>query len=334
MSIRETETRRADETATVAVSAAQEALTIRRGLPWWRLLLRDPFALLAALWLLLMAVCVIIGPALLGDAATAINLRARNMPPGSLEQGWLMVLGSDALGRSMLARLVVASRNTLLIALSAVLVAMLVGGFLGLIAGYVGRGVGNVIMRLSDIVQSFPSLLLAVVVLYMLEPAVGNLVIVLAITRIPSYLRVTRAEVLEIRERVFVDASRALGAGRYHILVRHITPIVAPTLLTIMTVDFAIVMLAESGLSFLGIGIQPPEITWGLMVAQGRNYLNQAWWLAFLPGLAIMLATLSANLLSSWLRIATDPVQRWRLEVPQAAGTSDGDAGDERPGTP
>lgn len=299
------------------ITAEQEAVAIRRGLSWWRLLLRDPLALVAALWLCLLALCVLAGPELFGKAATALNLRARNLPPGSVEHGWLMVLGADTLGRSMLARLIVASRNTLSIALISVLLAMAIGGFLGLIAGYIGRTVGNVIMRLSDIIQSFPSLLLAVVVLYMLEPRVGNLIIVLAITRIPSYLRVTRAEVLEIRERVFVDAARALGGSRAHILFRHIAPVVAPTLLTILTVDFAIVMLAESGLSFLGIGIQPPEITWGLMVAQGRNHLSQAWWLAFFPGLAIMFATLSANVLSNWLRIATDPVQRWRLEAPK-----------------
>jgi len=302
------------------VTSEQEAVHIRRGLPWWRLLLRDPFALAAALWLTLLVVCLLVGPELFGREATGLNLRNRNLPPGSTEKGWLMILGADALGRSMLARLIVATRNTLSVALTAVVVAMIVGGVLGLVAGYVGRGVGNLIMRCSDIVQSFPSLLLAVVVLYMLEPRVANLVIVLAITRIPSYLRVTRAEVLEIRERVFVDAARALGASRTHILRRHVAPVVAPTLLTILTVDFAIVMLAESGLSFLGIGIQPPEITWGLMVAQGRNYLNQAWWLAFFPGLAIMLATLSANILSNWLRIATDPEQRWRLEAPKAAG--------------
>jgi peptide/nickel transport system permease protein len=302
------------------VTSEQEAIQIRRGLPWWRLLLRDPFALGAALWLTLLAICLLVGPELFGREATALNLRNRNLPPGSTEKGWLMFLGADALGRSMLARLIVATRNTLSVALAAVILAMVAGGVLGLVAGYVGRGVGNLIMRFSDIVQSFPSLLLAVVVLYMLEPRVANLVIVLAITRIPSYLRVTRAEVLEIRERVFVDAARALGAGRTHILMRHIAPVVAPTLLTILTVDFAIVMLAESGLSFLGIGIQPPEITWGLMVAQGRNYLNQAWWLAFFPGLAIMLATLSANILSNWLRIVTDPEQRWRLEAPKGAG--------------
>lgn len=300
-------------------TAEQEAVTVRRGLPWWRLLARDPLALAAAVWLTFLALCVLVGPELLGKEATTMNLRVRNFPPGSFEKGWTMILGADPLGRSVLARLVVASRNTISVALTSVLVAMVVGGFLGLIAGYIGRGVGNLIMRLSDIIQSFPSLLLAVVVLYMLEPRVGNLIIVLAITRIPSYLRVTRAEVLEIRERVFVDAARALGGSRTHILLRHVVPVVAPTLITILTVDFAIVMLAESGLSFLGIGIQPPDITWGLMVAQGRNYLSQAWWLAFFPGLAIMFATLSANLLSNWLRIVTDPEQRWRLEISRKA---------------
>jgi peptide/nickel transport system permease protein len=305
-------------TDTRPLESQAEMVAVRVGLPWWRLLARDRLALCSAVWLVFLLVCMAVGPEWLGKAANDMNLRARNVPPGSMEHGWLWILGSDALGRSMLARLVVASRNTLTIAFTAVIVAMIIGGVLGLIAGYVGRGVGNLIMRISDVIQSFPSLLLAVVVLYMLEPRVANLIIVLAVTRIPSYLRVARAEVLEIRERVFVDAARALGGSRTHILWRHVLPIVAPTLLTILTVDFAIVMLSESGLSFLGIGIQPPEITWGLMVAQGRNYLSQAWWLSFFPGLAIMATTLSANLLSNWLRLVTDPVQRWRLEAPKS----------------
>jgi peptide/nickel transport system permease protein len=170
-------------------------------------------------------------------------------------------------------------------------------------------------MRLADIVMSFPSLLLAVVVLYILAPGVGTLVLVLAITRIPVYVRTTRAEVLEIRERMYVSAARVMGAGTQRILLRHILPAVLPTLLTIASLDFAYVMLVESALSFLGIGIQPPEMTWGLMVSQGRNYLASAWWLAFWPGLAIMLTTMALNLLSVWLRTVSDPEQRWRLEL-------------------
>ena len=170
-------------------------------------------------------------------------------------------------------------------------------------------------MRLADVIMSFPSLLLAVIVLYMLSPSVGNVILVLAITRIPIYLRTTRAEVLEIRERMFVQAAQVMGASPSRIVFRHILPMVIPTLVTIATLDFAFVMLAESALSFLGIGIQPPEITWGLMVAQGKQYLANAWWLAFWPGLAIILTTLSLNLLSNWLRIVLDPAQRWRLEI-------------------
>ncbi|MCB1815198.1 MAG: ABC transporter permease, partial [Candidatus Competibacteraceae bacterium] len=234
------------------------------------------------------------------------------LPP--VEQGWLYVLGGDALGRPILARIIVASQNTLAIAAAVVPLALLLGGALGLLAGYAGGWISALILRLADILMSFPSLLLAVVVLYVFEPRVANLILVLALTRMPVYIRTTRSEVLEIRERIFVDAARALGAGSLRIVCKHIAPLVFSTLITIATLDFAFVMLAESALSFLGIGIQPPEITWGLMVAQGRNYLNTAWWLAFFPGLMIMLTTLSLNLLSSWLRIATDPAQRWRLE--------------------
>lgn len=277
-----------------------------------RLLWRDPLAVASLAFLLLVIGCAVLGPWLLGDAGTRPNLRLRNAPPFDLSRGWLYVLGADALGRSMLARLIVASQNTL--ATASVAVSMVLGGALGLLAGYGRPWVGELVMRLTDIIMSFPSLLLAVVILYMFEPRVLNIVIVLAVTRLPVYIRTTRAEVLELRQRAFVNAARVMGASPTRIAVRHILPMVLSTLLTIATVEFAYVMLAESGLSFLGIGIQPPEATWGLMVAQGRNYLATAWWLAFFPGLAIVLTTLSANLLSSWLRIAADPLQRWRLE--------------------
>jgi len=280
-----------------------------------KLLWADKFALVAAIFLVLAVLSAAFGPMLLEEAATKLNLRGRNAPPFDLEQGWLFVLGADSLGRSILARILVASQNTLLIAGCSVVFAMVIGGGLGLIAGYSGRRIGDAIMRMADVIMSFPSLLLAVIVLYMLEASILNLVFVLAITRIPVYLRTTRAEVLEIRERMFVQAAQVMGASRSRIIVRHMLPIVVPTLITIGTLDFAFVMLAESSLSFLGIGIQPPEITWGLMVAQGKAYLNQAWWLAFWPGVAIILTTMSLNLLSGWLRTVLDPVQRWRLEM-------------------
>ncbi|WP_138473502.1 ABC transporter permease, partial [Poseidonocella sp. HB161398] len=241
--------------------------------------------------------------------------RGRNAVPFLFEQDWTMWLGGDQLGRPLLARIIVAASNTMAVATGAVIASMVIGSSLGLIAGYSRGRAGQMIPRLADVIMSFPSLLLAVIVLYMLEPSVGNIILVLAITRIPVYLRTTRAEVLEIRERMFVQAAVVMGASTPRIIFRHILPVILPTLVTIATLDFAFVMLAESSLSFLGIGIQPPEVTWGLMVAQGRPYLTSAWWLSFWPGLAIILTTLSLNLLSNWMRIALDPTQRWRLET-------------------
>lgn len=286
-----------------------------RGLRLLALLWNDKFAFASAIFLMTMIVLAIIGPSLLGDVATKMNLRLRNFPPFSFEHGWMYLLGADSLGRSMIARLIVASQNTMAIAASAVAFSMIIGGTLGLVSGYAGGWLGNIIMRLADIIMSFPSLLIAVVILYMFEPSIYNLVLVLGITRMPIYMRTARAEVLEIRERLFVSAAYVMGASTKRLIGRHIMPLVLPTLTTIATLDFAFVMLGESALSFLGIGIQPPEITWGLMVAQGRNYLQVAWGLAFFPGLLIMLTALSLNLLSGWVRIALDPVQRWRLEV-------------------
>ncbi len=275
----------------------------------------DKFATVAVIFLAVVLFCAIFGPWLLDAVATKQNLRGRNAPPFDFTRGWLFWLGGDALGRPLLARIVVAAQNTMMVAAGAVAASMVIGSALGLIAGYSRGRASQIIPRLADVIMSFPSLLLAVIVLYMLEPSVTNIILVLAITRIPVYLRTTRAEVLEVRERMFVQAARVMGASDTRIIFRHILPIVMPTLLTIATLDFAFVMLAESSLSFLGIGIQAPEITWGLMVSQGRPYMTNAWWLSFWPGLAIVLTTLSLNLLSNWLRVALDPTQRWRLEM-------------------
>ncbi len=280
-----------------------------------RMLLADKFALCAAIFLLVVLILAIVGPSWLGELATKQNLRGRNAAPFDWERGWVWWMGADALGRPLLARIIVATQNTLMVAAGAVALSATVGTFLGLVAGFSSPRVNQVIMRLADVIMSFPSLLIAVIVLYILGSSVLNLMLVLAITRIPVYLRTTRAEVLEIRERMFVQAARVMGASSKRILFRHILPVVLPTLTTLATLDFAYVMLAESALSFLGIGIQPPEITWGLMISQGRQYLTNAWWLSFWPGLAIILTTMSLNLLSNWLRIALDPVQRWRLEM-------------------
>lgn len=276
--------------------------------------LNDKLAFVSIIFLIFIVFLSILGPSLINEFFIKMNLRLRNLEPFSFEHHLMYFFGADALGRSMIARLIVATQNTIFIAGSAVFLSMTIGGVLGLISGYFGGKSGNLIMRIADIIMSFPSLLLAVIVLYMFDPGLINLIIVLAFTRMPIYMRTARAEVLEIRERLFVSAAISMGASDSRIIFKHIAPLTIPTLITIATLDFAFVMLGEFALSFLGVGIQPPEVTWGLMVAQGRNYLQIAWWLAFFPGLMIMLVALSLNLLSSWLRIVLDPTQRWRLE--------------------
>lgn len=278
-----------------------------------RTLWADKLATVSAIFLAIVLICALIGPTLLAEQARALNLRGRNAPPFSLENGFMFILGGDALGRSLLARIIVASRNTIVISASAVFISLMIGSLLGLFAGYRGGWAGVILLRLADAIMSFPSMLLAVIVLFVFEPGVTNVILVLAVSRIPIFLRVVRAEVLEVKERLFVSAARAMGAKTPRILLLHIAPMILPTVINLAALEMAFVMLVESGLSFLGIGIQPPEVTWGLMVADGRNYLGSAWWLAFWPGLAIMLVTMSLNLLSNWLRIATDPVERWRL---------------------
>ncbi|GAA2363565.1 ABC transporter permease [Streptomyces cuspidosporus] len=283
---------------------------------WWRLLGRDRGAAVAAVVLALVFLVALFGRLFIGDRAIRQDLGASLRPP-SLDHGFYGLLGTDVLGRSVLARLVEAAGTTLYVAVPAVLCSLVIGSALGMWAGYHGGWRENVAMRVADVILSFPSLLIAVVVLYVFAPSALNIVLILAIARIPVYLRTARAESAELRSRLFVDAARTFGTPSRNIIYRHILPIALPTLLTVATLDFCFVMLTESSLSFLGIGIQPPDVSWGLMVAQGRQYLQTAWWIAVLPGIAIVLTTVSATVLAAWVRLATDPGQRWRLTLPK-----------------
>lgn len=279
------------------------------------MLLRDRFATISAAFLLLLVIGAIVGPFFLWGAATNMDLGKRNLPPFSLDNGFAYILGADSLGRSMVARLIVGAQTSLAIASTAVLFAMTIGGLIGIVAGYLGGWVSTIIMRLTDVIISFPNLLLALIILYIIGPNLLNVVAILSLGALPLYIRTARAETLEIRERLFVSAARTLGVGTFAIVMRHVVPLVAPTLTTVAAINFAGVILSESGLSFLGLGIQPPDFTWGAMVAAGRQYLQTAWWLSFFPGLFIMFTTLSLNLLANWLRTVTDPQQRWRLSI-------------------
>ena len=206
-----------------------------------------------------------------------------------------------------------ASRVSL--ALSAVVVtfSVVVGVTLGLVAGYFGGWFDDVIMRFVDLAMGFPSLLLALIVIYALGPSVVNMVLVLAITRWMLYTRIVRAETLRLRRFDYVEAGRVVGGSNRWIMRKHVLPNLVSVLFVLASLELALVMLSESSLSFLGLGIQPPDASLGLLVAQGKEYINVAWWLMLFPGLTIFLITMSLTILSNWLGIALDPVQRWRL---------------------
>lgn len=274
-----------------------------------RVLLRSPLPLTAAIVLTLIVLASVLGPLFFSETAQRQDLSMRLAQPFSTENGFSFVLGGDPLGRSILLQLLLAARTSLLIALLAVGVSALVGSAIGVVSGYVGGWLDALIMRISDVIHTLPSLLLALVILYVLSPSITNLVVVLALTRLPIYMRVARAQTLEIRERVFVEASKALGARRGRIMVSDVRPMIAPTILTVAMLEVAHVILQAAGLSFLGVGLQRPDIDLGIMVAAGREFLSQAWWVTLFPGLLVVAIALAANILSNWLRAVDDPAQ-------------------------
>lgn len=196
-----------------------------------------------------------------------------------------------------------------MVAGSAVLIATIVGFGIGLTAGYVGGWFDAIVMRLSDIIVTLPSLLMALAILFVLGPSVGNLIIVLSIARLPVFMRTARAQTLSIREWTFVEAAQAVGASPARVIWREVRPMVAPTMMTVAMLELGNSMLAVAGLSFLGVGLQRPDIDWGSMVAEGRQYMQSAWWVTVIPGVAILVTALSANILSNWLRAVGDPQQ-------------------------
>ena len=237
-----------------------------------------------------------------------VSIGTRLKPPGFLaEDGRLFLLGTDGVGRDVLSRVILGSRLSLLIAICAVLIAAITGSSIGLIAGFVRGPVESVVMRLGDIWLAFPEILLALSVTAVLGPSVLNLIVALGLSRWVSYARLVRGSVLAVREREFVTAARALGVSTPRIMFRHILPNVVDVVVILAALHLGQMIILESALSFLGLGIQPPTPSWGGMIGDGRIYLHNAWWVATFPGLAIAGTVLLAGLFGDALRDALDP---------------------------
>ena len=264
----------------------------------------------------LFGLCVVVAVLVLAVAAPWVtswdpieqDIPSRLQAPGSVHaSGRVHVLGTDHLGRDLLARIVFGARPALLVGFAAVAISGLLGLVLGLVSGYFGGLVDDVFMRLADIQLAFPFILLAIAVIGVLGPSLPVIIVVIGVSSWVVYARVVRSEVLSIREREFVQAAHALGVRDVRILLRHVLPNALTPWLVVATLDMARVIVIESALSFLGLGVQPPTPTWGGMLADGRVYISTAWWLATFPGLAILLTVLGINLFGDGLRDTLDP---------------------------
>lgn len=280
-----------------------------------RSLRRDVFALVALVVLVIVVAVALLAPYIAPLDPLEQDLANRLLPPGAADANVAHVLGTDRLGRDTLSRVIVASRVSLLVALSVVVITLVIGCFLGIAAGWSGGKVDHLIMSVTDTVIAFPGLLMILSVSAFLGPGLGTIIAALSIRFWTTYARMTRGMVLQLRETDFVTAARALGATEPHSIRTHVIPNMLSPLATLVPLELGRVMLAEAGVSFLGLGVQSPMVSWGLLVADGRQNIQTAWWLITFPGLALFITILSSNMLGSWLRLATDPIHRGRFEA-------------------
>jgi peptide/nickel transport system permease protein len=274
----------------------------------WRRLWRLKWGLVAAALMLLIVGASVAAPWLAPYSPVEVDIRHRLAPPAWMDGGTPEhVLGTDQIGRDLLSRMIYGGRVSLLIGVAAVLVSSIIGVLLGLAAGYFGPRVDWTIMTLVNVMLTFPFVLLALAVIAVLGPSLVNMVIVLGAADWPLYARVIRAETMALRERDFMTAARALGMSHVRIIFRQILPNLVSVIVVIATLQVARVIILESFLSFLGLGVQPPTPAWGNMLGDGRVYMLNSWWIAAFPGAAIFITTLTINLMGNALRDWLDP---------------------------
>ncbi len=293
----------------------------RRSIGWrdyGRAILRDPVTLAAISYILILIIFTVGADVLAPHEPTGLNLRDRMLPPFSWSnKDEFYLLGTDELGRDLFSRLIYGARVSVSIGVLGAFLSALLGVTAGLLAGYHGGLLEDVVMRLVDGMLSLPSLLVALFVLFILGGGFGNLILVFLVLHWMVFARMARGLALSARNADYVLAARAQGCKSGRIILRHILPNVIAPILVLFTLEIAVLILSEASLSFLGFGVQPPNASWGLMIAGGREHIRSAWWLVAFPGIAIFLTALSLNLIASWARAVTDPVQRWRWLAPK-----------------
>ncbi|MGH7074587.1 MAG: ABC transporter permease [Stellaceae bacterium] len=266
-------------------------------------LLREPAAMTGGAIVLLAALLAIAAPLLAPNDPVAQNLARRLLPPGAVGH----LLGTDELGRDILSRLLWGARVTLgIVALVSVVTAP-IGLVIGVAAGYAGGFIEAALMRVTDVFLALPRLILALAFVAALGPGIENAVLAIAIVAWPPYARVARAETLVLRRAEFIEAARMAGASPWRLVLRHVLPLCLPSVVVRMSLDMAGVILIAAGLGFLGLGAQPPTPEWGAMIATGRDYMLDHWWVAAMPGIAIAVLSLGFNLLGDGMRDWLDP---------------------------
>jgi ABC-type dipeptide/oligopeptide/nickel transport system permease subunit len=285
----------------------------RRAGSTWKRFWRARDAVAGAVLALIILACAVFSPELAPFDPNEQELMRSMRPPAWYAGGsWETPLGTDFLGRDILSRVIFGSRVSLAVGLGGVLLAATLGSILGMLAAYWGGLLDRVICWIVDTMLGLPYLLFVIVVIGVLGPSLFHVIIVLGLSDFPIFARMMRGEMLEIKQKEFVQAAIAVGARPFAILSRHMLANTVPTLITLVTFEMAAMILYESGLGFLGLSVPPAVPSWGNMLSEGRSHLTTAWWLATFPGLAIMVTSMGINLLGEWLRVELDPHLRGR----------------------
>ena len=273
-------------------------------------LIKNKWALTSIIWLFIIIAIAIFASQLAPFDPNKNNIMERVAPPLTLDKQGNMkyLIGSDALGRDSFSRLIFGAQVSLIVGFSAVLVGGILGTALGVYAGYYGKWIDDIIMRLADIQLAFPFILLAILFLVVLGEGLINLIIVLGIGQWVTYARIARAQTISQKEKEYVEAAKALGVNNFTIMFGSILPNIFAPLIVIASFNVASVILAEAALSFLGLGVPPQIPTWGAMLAESRDHIfAKRWWMPFFPGMAILLTVLAFNIVGDWLRDYLDP---------------------------